>query len=245
MTYILIHGSWHNGSAWYKVENFLKQRGVSVYAPTLSGMGADDHPAGKHIGLHLHIQDIVKLIQDNQLQEVILVGHSYSGLVITGVAESIPEQVSKLVFLDAFIPEDNQSLFDLLGPESEAGMRATLVDAEGRNREDGAEDVWLLPPGDAAFYLGDAGEEEVAWLAARLVYTPVLTFEEKVRVQNPAAQGILKYFIRCTAFPYLEAYEKKAQQLGWEVFQIHSGHDVMLTQPQALADVLLKIKAMS
>ncbi|MFQ5409554.1 MAG: alpha/beta hydrolase [Anaerolineales bacterium] len=244
MTFILIHGSWHNGSAWYKVENILRQRGTSVYAPTLSGMGAGDHPAGKHIGLHAHIQDIVHLIRDNQLQEVILVGHSYSGLVITGVAERMPDKISKLVFLDAFIPEDNQSLFDILGPESEAGMRATLVSGEGKSLEEGAEEVWLLPPGDVAFYLGDdADEEDVAWLTARLVYTPVLTFKEKVRVQNPAARDIPKYFIRCTGFPYLAAYEEKARQLGWEVFQTHTGHDAMLTQPQALAEILLKIAA--
>jgi pimeloyl-ACP methyl ester carboxylesterase len=145
MTFVLVHGSWHNGSVWYKIEKPLKQSGGTVFAPTLIGMGVADHPAGAHVGLLPHIQDIVQLIQDDQLQEVILLRHSYSGLIITGVAELMPKQVSKLVFLDAFIPEDDQLLFDMLGHESEKRKRTTLVDAKGKSREEGAEDVCAAP----------------------------------------------------------------------------------------------------
>ena len=241
MTFILIHGSWHNGSSWHKVENILNRNGVTVYAPTLSGMESIDNPPGKEIGLNVHINDIVDIIEKDHHEDVILVGHSYSGLVITGVAELLPDRVSKLVFLDAFIPENNQSLFDLLGPKSEEGMRATLVDADGKSKGDGADEVWLFPPRDPAYYLGDATEEDTTWLKERLVFTPVLTFEEKVSVRNPDAQSIPKYFIRCTEFPPLEVYAQKAQSTGWEVFRIRSGHDAMITEPEALSDVLLEI----
>ncbi|MFQ5400598.1 MAG: alpha/beta hydrolase [Anaerolineae bacterium] len=243
MIYILIHGSWHTGEAWHKVEKILTARGTTVYAPTLSGMASMANPGGPDVGLTTHIDDIVRLIETKDLTDVILVGHSYSGIVITGVADRLPERVSQLVYLDAFIPENNQSLFDIMGPESAAGMRAGLVNAAGQSKADGATEVWLLPPGDARFYLGDdADEAEVAWLQARLVYKPVRTFEEKLRLERPGAvRAIPGVFIRCTQFPYLAAQADKARALGWPVFAVESGHDAMLTAPEALSEALLQI----
>ncbi|MFQ5435273.1 MAG: alpha/beta fold hydrolase, partial [Anaerolineae bacterium] len=111
MIFILVHGSWHTGDAWHKVEKILIAHGAEVYAPTLSGMASMENSGGPHVGLTTHIDDIVRLIEKEDLSHVILVGHSYSGLVITGVADRLPERVSQLVYLDAFIPENNQSLF--------------------------------------------------------------------------------------------------------------------------------------
>ena len=240
MIFILIHGSWHNGSVWYKVERLLKQQGATVYTPTLTGMESFQHPASKDIGLTVHIQDIVHLIQENKLENVILVGHSYSGFVLTGVAEIIPNKIDQLIYLDAFIPEDNQSLFDLMSKETIDGMKSSLVNAEGKGKQDGAEEVWLLPPGEPQAY-GVVAQEDVAWLQKHMVYTPVLTFEERVRVNNPAAQAIRRYFIRCAEFEFLAPYEQKAKQAGWVVFQIEAGHDAMIIKPEALTDILLQI----
>ena len=240
MIFILIHGSWHNGSVWYKVEHLLKQQGTTVYTPTLTGMESFQQPASKDIGLAIHIQDIVHLIQENILENVILVGHSYSGLVLTGVAELIPDKLDKLIYLDAFIADDNQSLFDLMSQETIDGMRSSLVNAEGKGKQDGAEEVWLLPPGEPQGY-GVVVPEDVAWLQEHMVYTPVLTFEERVTVKNPAAQAVAKYFIRCTEFEYLAPHEYKAKEAGWPVFQIEAGHDAMLIKPKELADILLQI----
>ena len=240
MIFILIHGSWHNGSAWYKVENLLKQQGTTVYTPTLTGMESFQHPASKDIGLMIHIRDIVHVIQENKLENVILVGHSYSGFILTGVAERIPDKISKLIYLDAFIPDDNQSLFDLMSQETRDGMRSSLVNAEGKGKQEGAEEVWLLPPGEPQGY-GVVDPEDVAWLKPRMVYTPVLTFEERVTVKNPEAQAIPRYFIRCTEFEFLAPFEHKAKQAGWPVFQIETGHDAMIIQPEALTDILLQI----
>ena len=240
MIFILIHGSWHNGSAWYKVEHLLKQQGVTVYAPTLTGMESLQHPGGKDVSLTIHIQDIARLIQENALENVILVGHSYSGFVLTGVAERMPDKISKLIYIDAFIPEDNQSLFDLMSQETINGMRSSLVNAEGKEKQDGAEEVWLIPPGEPQAY-GVVASEDVNWLREHMVYTPVLTFEERVAVKNPAAQTIARYFIRCTEFEFLAPYEQKARQAGWPVFQIESGHDAMIIKPEELTDILLQI----
>ena len=240
MIFILIHGSWHNGSAWYKVENLLKQQGATVYTPTLTGMEWFQHPASKDIGLTVHIQDIVRLVQKNQLENVILVGHSYGGFILTGVAELIPDKISKLIYLDAFIPDDNQSLFDLMSQETRDGMQSSLVNAEGKGKQDGAEDVWLLPPGEPQGY-GVFVPEDVTWLQKHMVYTPVLTFEEKVTVKNPEAQAIRRYFIRCTEFEFLAPFEHKAKQAGWPVFQIEAGHDAMIIQPEVLTNILVEI----
>lgn len=240
MIFILIHGSWHNGSAWYKVENLLKQQGATVYTPTLTGMESFQHPASKDIGLTVHIQQIVRLVQEKQLENVILFGHSYGGFILTGVAELIPDKISKLVYLDAFIPDDNQSLFDLMSQETIDGMRASLVNAEGKGKQEGAEEVWLLPPGEPQGY-GVVDPEDVAWLKPRMVYTPVLTFEERVTVKNPDARAIAKYFIRCTEFEFLASEEQKARKAGWPMFSIETGHDAMIIQPEALTDILLQI----
>ncbi len=240
MIFILIHGSWHNGSAWYKIKHLLEQQEATVYTPTLTGMESFQHPASKDVGLMLHIQDIVQLIQENKLKNVILVGHSYSGLVLTGVAELIPNKISKMVYLDAFIAENNQSLFDLMSQETIDGMKSSLVNADGKSKQDGAQEVWLLPPGEPQSY-GVVAPEDIVWLKDHMVYTPVLTFEEKVTVKNPVAQAISRYFIRCTEFDYLAVYEQKAKQAGWIVFQIESGHDAMIIQPEALTDILRHI----
>ncbi|MCA9934317.1 MAG: alpha/beta hydrolase [Ardenticatenaceae bacterium] len=241
-TYILIHGSWHTGEAWYKVEKILADNGAAVYAPTLSGMESIENPGGPEVGLNTHIQDIVRLIEDHDLTDVVLVGHSYSGFVITGAADLLPGRIKKLVYLDAFIPENNQSLFDIMGPASEAGMRAGLVNAQGQSKSDGADEVWLLPPGDAAGYLGkDADPEMVAWLQARLVYKPVATFAEKVQIHDmTAVRAIPSVHIQCTQFPYLAWLADKARGLGWPVYDIETGHDAMLTEPEAVAEILLQ-----
>jgi len=161
-------------------------------------------------------------------------------LVLTGVAERIPDKIDKLIYLDAFIANDNQSLFDLMSQETIDGMRSSLVNAEGKGKQDGAGEVWLLPPGEPQGY-GVVIPEDVAWLQKHMVYTPVLTFEERVAVRNPAAQAIAKYFIRCTEFEYLAPYEYKAKQAGWPVFHIEAGHDAMLIKPNELTDILLQI----
>jgi pimeloyl-ACP methyl ester carboxylesterase len=239
-TFILIHGSWHNGSVWRKLQHVLDSRQVISYAPTLGGFEAFDRPAAPNIGLHTHIQEVAQFIQSQANEPVILVGHSYSGLVITGVAEIIPDEIAGLIYLDAFIPDSNQSLFDIMGPEQSASMRTRLVNAAGRSAKEGAESVWLLPPGRPEDYsVTDA--DDIAWLQKEMPYTPVLTFEESVPLGNPLASLLPKYFIRCTAFDYLAPQEQKAIRLNWKTYRLPTGHDAMITMPDALADILLEI----
>ena len=242
MALILIHGSWHNGAVWQKVERLLATANIPTFAPTLSGFASRHAPAGQDVGLALHIHDIVTLIQNQHLMDVTLVGHSYAGFVITGVAERIPERITAMVYLDAFIPADNQSLSDLQSPEALARWQTALVDASGRSRADGASDVWLLPPG-APQDFGVADPADIAWLGEQMVYTPMLTFTERVRVSNPRARLLPRYFIRCADFPYLADEEHKAEVLGWPIYRIPTGHDAMVTAPSAVAGILAQVVA--
>ena len=240
--FVLVHGSWHTGEAWIRVKDLLESAGASVHTPTLSGMESSANPGGPDVGLGTHVEDIVRLIETEDLRDVVLVGHSYSGLVTTSVADRIPGRVATLVFLDAFIPDDNQSLFDIMGHETETNMRSSLVDAAGRSVAEGADEVWLLPPGDAAFYLGeDADPADVEWLQQRLVYKPVATFAEKVRLSDiEAVRALPSVYIECTGFPYLTWVADKARGLGWPVHQIDSGHDAMVSKPVELSALLLE-----
>ena len=242
-TFVLIHGSWHNGTAWRKLQAVLDARGVTSYAPTMTGFESAKTPATPEMGLRTNIDEMVRLIEDRALTEVILVGHSYGGLVISGVAARIPDRISKLVYLDAFIPESDQSLFDIMGAEQTAGMRANLVDAEGRSLKDGAESVWLLPAGHPQDY-GVSDPADVQWLEKEMPLTAVRTFEEGVPLGDTFRHFANRcYFIRCTGFDYLASQECKAIGLHWKTYQLPTGHDAMVTMPNELADHLLEIAA--
>jgi len=238
--FVLVHGSWHGGWCWEKVEKSLLERGHQVVSPTLLGMTSKNDPNAKKAGLLKHVDQIVEMISPNNFDSVILVGHSYAGMVITGVANKIPENISKLVYLDAFLPDHNQSLFDISLPERVKVMIDSLVDSSGKTLVDGAEEVWLLPVRDPATF-GVTQVDDVLYLKEKMVPTPILTFQEKVLADNPKALSIPKYYIRCLDCPLMERFENKAKNLGYCVYSIKSGHDAMITNPGELSDLLVEI----
>ena len=124
MTYVLVPPAWHGGWCWKKVKPLLQERGHDVYTPTLTGLGERSHLAHQEIGLDIHIHDIVNVLKYEDLSGVILVGHSSSGMVITGVADRVPELLSHLVYVDAFVPEDGQSMWDIIPPDRRPAMEA-------------------------------------------------------------------------------------------------------------------------
>ena len=113
LNFVLVHGSCHGGWCWKKVAPILCKDGYFVHTPTLTGLGERSHLVNRDIGLHTHILDIIQVFEYEDLDEVILVGHSYGGLVIGGVAEKIPQRIRRLVYLDAYVPQDNKNAFDL------------------------------------------------------------------------------------------------------------------------------------
>jgi pimeloyl-ACP methyl ester carboxylesterase len=214
-TYVLVHGAFHGGWAWQELANKLRDDRARVYTPTLSGLGERAHTAHVNIGLGTHIQDIVALLEFEDLHDVILVGHSYAGMVITGVAAAVPHRVSKLVYFDAAIPEPGQSFFDAIAFSEPLPPDATMMAS--------------FPP--EAF--GVTAPEQVAYVGPRLRAQPLATLMEPLAFDWSALAGIPKTYIHCTGEwfarePFL-AFRAKALARGWEYFQIEASHDAMVT----------------
>ena len=142
-TFVLVHGAWHGGWCWKKVTPLLRAAGHEVYTPTLTGLGERAHLLTREVDLDTHIRDIINVLEYEELRDVILVGHSYAGMVIAGVADRVPARLAHLVYLDAFVPRDGQASLSLSPPELEAHLRAQAL-AEG--------DGWRVPAPPAAWY---------------------------------------------------------------------------------------------
>lgn len=229
--FVLIHGSWHGGWCWQKVKPLLQARGHQVFSPTLTGLGARSHLLSCGVDLTTHISDVVNLLDYEDLTDVILVGHSYAGMVITGVAATIPERLARLVYLDAYIPAEGQSEFDLWPPEEQAQARAD-IDAGRELRE---------PVSPAILGITDTSLAE--WVAVRLTPHPLTTYEQPAPTGNAQSAALPRVYIHCTTgpvAPLMAQFAAKARAENWEVSEIATGHDVMLTAPQELAEILLQ-----
>jgi pimeloyl-ACP methyl ester carboxylesterase len=223
--FVLIPGGWSGGWQWTDIANRLRRAGHEVFTPTLTGLGERVHLATPEVGLDTHIQDIVNVLVFEDLHDVILLGYSYSGMVATGVAEVVPERISKLVYLDAFVPEDGQSLRDLFDPTVAAGIHL-MAEQYGEG--------WRVPhdPPDAPHRTPH----------------PVKTFTDPLTVNNPAAARIPRTFILCAqnqamggAANPIRLCAMRAQDKGWSYYELDSGHVPMETAPDKLTEILLEI----
>ena len=234
-TYVLVPGGAHGGWCYQKVTRLLQAAGHEVYALTLTGVGERSHLVSADVDLDLHIQDVVQVLEFEDLRDVVLVGHSYGGMVITGVADRAPDRVGRLVYLDAANPADGQSLLEIARPMMEPARAAGQV-------IDGVEMV-LLPFPEAGRFYGVTDPDDLAWMDARLTGHPWKCFEQPLRLTDPAKLAALPtYHIVCTSTlatrdPDLMARARAAGRL-WE---IDTGHDLMITEPDAVASALLEI----
>ena len=240
-TFVLLHGAWHGGWCWRKVEPLLRQSGSRVYAPSLTGMGERSHlvqhldPAA--INLDLHIQDVAALLESEGLEEVILVGHAYAGMVITGVAEVCPQRLAHLVYVNGVVPRDGEAMVDQLD-----AVRGTEFTARVRMAIKSHED--FLPPPTTAEEIrrrwAIADPEDQSWMLPRLRPQPVASFAQPVRLSNPEALKISRSFILCSESGF-DPVAEQARQPGWGLYQLDTGHDPMITKPREVAEILLKI----
>jgi len=242
--HVLVHAAWHGGWCWKKVVPLLRARDHEVHAPTLTGLGDRAHLINPEIGLETHIQDVVNVLKYGDLNRVILVGHSSSGAVITGVAEHVPERLAHVVYLDAFVPDDGQSLMDLIPPDRRQGV-GQRVRAEGQG--------WLLPsltpvPWDQ--FLREAWriaeEADRRWMLARLGPSPFRIFKDPLRRSSPTASKLPRTFIRCLQWPnpVFDRYADIARRTaGWRYRELATSHEPFITHPQELANLLLEAAA--
>jgi pimeloyl-ACP methyl ester carboxylesterase len=229
--FVLVHGAWHGGWCWQRVARRLRAAGHEAYAPTLTGLGERAHLVSRQIDLDAHIEDIVGVLRAEELTDVVLCGHSYGGMVISGVADRVADRIAALVYLDAYVPSDGQSLSSLQLPERRAMLRAAVA-------ERGA--GWLMPPIPAvAFAVNDADH---AWVDRQCVPHPYACFEQPIRLTGAGDKVAKRTYIQAVGYAP-SAFGALAQRLrgdkSWRVESLPCGHDVMVDMPDELAALLI------
>ena len=182
---MLVHGAWHGGWCWGKVAAILRGRGHTVLTPTQTGLGERSHLLSKSITLDTFVDDIVNVLKFEELKDVILVGHSFGGNAISGTADRMPDRIRQLVYLDAAMLENGQSVFSLLPPD--------VVAARTKAAQDSSGGLSIPPPPAAAFGLSDPAQQ--AWLTARLTPHPFGTFTSPLNLKNKIANGLPAIYI--------------------------------------------------
>jgi pimeloyl-ACP methyl ester carboxylesterase len=242
--FVLVHPAWHGAWCWKKVVPLLTERGHQVFTPTLTGLGELAHLARPEIGLDTHVSDVARVLKDEDLRGVVLVGHSSGGMVVTGAADRVPEQIAHVVYLDAFVPEHGQALLDLLPPERRDTIES-LVKTEGEG--------WLLPrfappPWEKIVrdMWGVSDADDVRWMLSRLNPTPFGHFKDAVTRTNPAAEKLPRTYIRCRQYHNVrfDQHAEMAKRTAlWRYRELSSSHHPAVTVPRELADLLMEIAA--
>ena len=246
-TFVLVHGAWHGGWCWKKVVPLLRAAGHEIYAPTLTGLGERAHLLTREIGLDTHVQDIVNLLEYEELTQVVLVGHSYGGMVITGVAERVPDRLRQLVYLDAAAPvgaeRSLRTLYQRYTPARWAAFEAQIQ---------GPGEGWLIPlPSGGVTWSVDAGfmgvtdPADLRWLWARLTAHPAWSALQELPGDHTPARHLPHAFILCPETPGavtpFSAFGELVQAGGGRHYELVGGHDIMVTRPREFADLLGEI----
>ena len=230
-TFILVHGAWHGGWAWQRVTDRLRARGHSVFAPTNTGLGERAHLLRPGIDLSLHIVDVLGVIKYERLRNFVLVGHSYGGCVISGIAEAVPDAIQSIVFLDAFIPDNGDSTLDLVQPAVQDVIRGALARGE-----------ITVPVRDAAAF--KVNEKDCAWVDSLATPQPIATFTEKLKLTGARERIAKKTYIRASGYPNV-SFEKALARVkadpSWRTYEVPCGHDVMIDDPERLTEILLEV----
>lgn len=228
-SFVLVHGAWHGGWCWVRVARLLRDAAHEVYAPTLTGLGERAHLAHPDIDLQTHVQDVLGVLESEELRHAVLVGHSYAGSVISGVAARAANRLSHLVYLDAFVPEAGKSLLDYAGPRAEAIRESARTAGEG----------WRIPPFPPERF-GVTSQRDREWLSRRLVPQPLKTFEQPLAAAG--GDKLKRTYVYCSS-PAMGAFDQFAERLRddrkWQVVELKTGHDAMLTAPGDVAKILL------
>lgn len=231
--FLLVHGAWHGGWCWDRVATRLRADGFRVFTPTQTGMGERAHLISRNISMELFVEDLVRVMESEELDDVVVVGHSFGGRSAAGLVDRLPAKVRHLVFVDSSLPEGNKSFMDLLPPESRGARLKAAEESSGG--------VSIAVPDASFFGLDVAGDR--AWVQRRLTPHPLSTYTTPLVLKNPIGNGRPVSFIRCTQpkFAFVDPSGAYARaQPGWGYFEIATGHDAMVTAPDELTKLLLK-----
>lgn len=226
-SFVLVHGAWGGGHEFSAVAKILRANGYEVFTPTLTGLGERTHLLNEDTGLETHIEDVINVFRFEGIENAVLLGHSYAGMVITGVADRIPEKIAALVYLDAAIPQDGQALIDL--GIFDAGYLGEIR----KERDNGV--LGLLFPGGSA--LDGVPEEELE----KIVPHPTATFVEPIRLTGEYISISNKTYVSASEFPaFHHFYELVSADPNWHASQVQSGHNVHIEAPERTAGILME-----
>lgn len=223
-TIVIVHGAWGGSWAFRKVEALLREKGFNVYRPQLTGLGERVHLTRPDIGLSTHIDDVVNTIRYEDLHDIILMGHSYGGMVITGVADRIPDRISRLVYLDAFVPNDGESVMGLVGTRGD--WLKPMITGD-----------YIVPPWVKPDQPPPRDEPQ-----------PLKTFTEPLSLKNKAALKLLgTYILTVDAGKKANdddfwAQAQRAKERGWPILQLTADHNAQWSAPEALVKMLTRIR---
>jgi pimeloyl-ACP methyl ester carboxylesterase len=224
-TFVLVHGAWHGSWCWQRVRRALQLQGHEVFTPTLTGVGERAHLLASSINLETQTWDVLNLIRWEELDDIILCGHSYGGMVVTGVADRLPERIRSLVYLDAFVPGNGECLAQF----------APIAD-------DQLVEGWKCKPISAEVFGVNATDRD--WVDRQCTLQSVACFTQPARLQGGISKVARVTYVYASGWaaghsPFEPFYEK-AKARGWRTEEMDCGHDVMLDRPADVTRVLLE-----
>ena len=230
-TYVLVHGAWHGGWCWRDVAERLRAYGHTVHTPTLTGLGERAHLLTRAVDLDTHVRDVVAVLEYEDLTEATLVMHSYAGMLLPAIAHEAGDRIARYAVIDGFLPLTGEIAVELLPERAAAHYRDSAAE-----RGEG----WWIPPRPMA-NLGVRDEEVISRVTPKLTPHPLSTYLEPARIglDDVAVQG---WFALCSgwASPFAR-FRATAVHFGWQVDELPADHEVMLTDPPALADYLNRL----
>ena len=224
--FVLVHGAWVGGWCWRDIARGLRKQGHEVFTPTLTGLGERVHLMSPGINLQAHVTDILNVLRAEELSDVVLVGHSYGGMVIAGVADAFPDRIRSMVFLDAFVPENGQALVNLLPPGAPAPKP----------------DGYVVPFFGAAMF--GARPEVAAYVDARATPMPVACFIDPIKLTGGIDRVKAKTYVYCNVpapTTFTPIYEKLKNNPAWRMRTLPCTHIVQIEMPNELTKLLLEV----
>lgn len=236
-TFMLVHGAWHGGWCWAQVADILRAHGHRVFSPTQTGLGAKKHLMSRDITLDVFVQDLVHELEFEDLHDVVLVGHSFGGIAISGAADRVPARIRQLIYLDSLLLPGGMTPFSQLSPEVVAQRTAAAQAFDGG--------LSLPPPPPEAFGLLDPAHQAV--IAHRLTPHPFGCYTSALNLQHELANHLPRTYVVCTdpIYPALAKSRELARSLGWPVVELATGHDAMVSAPQATAELFMQLASRS
>jgi pimeloyl-ACP methyl ester carboxylesterase len=231
-TFVLVHGAFLGGWCWSRVEKLLRDQGHEVYGPSLTGLGDRAHLLSDQIGLSTQINDVLGVIESHDLTDIVLCGHSYGGIVITGVADQLADRVQTLVYLDALVPENANSMFDLIPPFFQESFESGAALDGGLS----------VPPMSAEDF--GVGEADRAWVDEKSGNHPIKCFSERIALSGAYRSIANRHYVLAPAFEHPSThanYNQFKDDPTWQTHTVSGGHHVMVDNPAALAEILLSV----